>query len=143
MCPPGGETIVTKGKEAAEGGPGNATGVRPMPEPDALTPGLFASALFEDVSPEEVERIIAAGRRQIAGRQHDVVQEDGAGNGGGVAARRAWIVGLQPVGQAGDGVGEAGDAGVARRNDQGLGRAFAEAQQIAGVRVEESMECPA
>lgn len=75
MRPPGGETIVTKGKEATEGGPGNATGVRPMPEPDALTPGLFASALLKDVSPEEVERIIAAGRRRTVDQGHYVYRQ--------------------------------------------------------------------
>ena len=46
-----------------------------MPEPDALTPGLFASALFEDVSPEEVERIIAAGRRRTVDQGNYVYRQ--------------------------------------------------------------------
>ena len=46
-----------------------------MPEPDALIPSLFTSALFEDVSPEEGERIIAAGRRRTVDQGHYVYRQ--------------------------------------------------------------------
>lgn len=55
----------------------------------------------------------------------------GAGDGGDLCAEGGGQVGLEPVGEAGDGAGQAGDAVGAGGDEQGMGGGGGELEEVA------------